>query len=67
MSDLTEIIVCNYKAALDVVDTARRNRQVKATKLNQDSSRSHLVFDIKVSQMPYKPGTKVWPSSTCYR
>jgi hypothetical protein len=33
------VAVCNFKAALDIVDTARRNRQVKATKLNQDSSR----------------------------
>lgn len=49
VQNLTEVAVCNYKAALDLVETARRNRQVKATKLNQDSSR------FKIDPFSYSP------------
>lgn len=57
--NLTEMTVCNYDAAAQLLEEARRNRQVKPTKMNAGSSRSHLIYDVKLTQMPFVPGSSV--------
>lgn len=46
--NLTEVEVQSTQEALQVLMRGRRYRQVAATDLNDASSRSHSVFNIKV-------------------
>ncbi|KAK0405722.1 hypothetical protein QR680_018157 [Steinernema hermaphroditum] len=46
----TELFVSNAAEVLAAVEEGKKNRQVAATKMNEDSSRSHSVFLIQVDQ-----------------
>ena len=44
---LTYQKVCSFDECNEYVDKASKNRTVKATKMNPESSRSHLVIHVK--------------------
>uniref|UniRef100_A0A6B2KZD2 Kinesin-like protein n=1 Tax=Arcella intermedia TaxID=1963864 RepID=A0A6B2KZD2_9EUKA len=49
IKDLSEMVVTDIDSALKYLELGLKNRAVQATKVNPDSSRSHSVFDIKLS------------------
>lgn len=50
--DLSEIAIKDFSHALDLISKSRKNRQVSETLLNQESSRSHGIFTIKLVKVP---------------
>ncbi len=57
VKDQTEKSMTTLEEAMKVMEMGLKNRQVAQTMLNQDSSRSHSVFTIKIIRVPKD---KVW-------
>jgi 3D (Asp-Asp-Asp) domain-containing protein len=52
VKDLTEKPMTGLEDAQNILAAGQKNRQVAQTSLNQDSSRSHSVFTIKLIRVP---------------
>ena len=50
VENLTEVAVHDYEKVLDMVETGNGARQVAATNMNDQSSRSHAIFSIILTQ-----------------
>ena len=50
VEDATEIYVASHQDVLDVLRAGAANRVVAATKMNAESSRSHSLFLLTISQ-----------------
>ena len=50
VSGLTEIYVTSSQEVMDLIRKGGRNRQVKKTEMNDESSRSHSVFTLVIQQ-----------------
>ena len=48
--DTVEEFATDFDSMIDLIDTAEKNRVVKSTKMNNKSSRSHVVFKIKLEK-----------------
>jgi hypothetical protein len=48
MENISEVEVCSQENALDLIQTANMRRQVKKTKSNDSSSRSHAIISLKL-------------------
>lgn len=55
----TERFVVSPEDVMDVVDEGKSNRSVASTKMNDESSRSHSIFLIQVSQEDKQKETKL--------
>ena len=49
VKDLTEYDVSNMKEIMDYLKKGETNRQYTATSMNSNSSRSHVIFRLRVS------------------
>lgn len=48
MENITDVEVHNQEKALDLIQKANLRRQVKKTKSNDSSSRSHAIISLKL-------------------
>lgn len=58
MHNVTEVFVCSAENMLAVMKKGTSNRSVAATRMNENSSRSHSLFLVNVLQKNLKTETK---------
>lgn len=57
MQDATEVYVSSAEQMIQVMKTGSMNRSVAATRMNENSSRSHSIFILQVTQKDTKTDT----------
>ncbi|ETV64772.1 hypothetical protein H257_18407 [Aphanomyces astaci] len=66
VQDLVEMPVASPRAALQVLDDGGQHRTVGCTAMNRESSRSHSVFTIKLTQRLDEAGMEITRRSTLH-
>ncbi|ETW07320.1 hypothetical protein H310_01864 [Aphanomyces invadans] len=66
VQDLVEMPVATPRAALHVLEDGGKNRTVGSTTMNRESSRSHSVFTIKLTQRLDEAGVEITRKSTLH-
>lgn len=55
IKDLTHVLIKNFDEALDILKAGKMQRQIAMTKLNMQSSRSHVIYGLKIIKVYHLP------------
>ncbi|KAG2391785.1 hypothetical protein C9374_013270 [Naegleria lovaniensis] len=59
VEDLSELYVSSEEEVLRLMKIGCKNKKISSTKMNRDSSRSHTIFSVTVTQHDTKKGQKI--------
>nr|CAG4710584.1 unnamed protein product [Naegleria fowleri] len=59
VEDLSELYVSSEEEVLRLIKIGGKNKKISSTKMNRDSSRSHTIFSMTVTQHDTKKGQKI--------